>query len=869
MNFEELKIKYIEYFMDYVDYIIEKRNSPEVQSIEEALLAARERVDVANNLATAAASALAIVGIAGIAAAPATAGASLVLTLSCLGISVISGFVTVTQVSYNGIKLINATLPGSQITESSEDTLKSRSNQISLKILCREVAEEIILVQYRCFFQNDFTEEGVRISARYAAARTIKIIFDIAPEEKEKRQDRTKNWIDIIPSAKIVLHEISLSAKSAKEGFRMNNSSISYYAKWIYSRPRAVKVNIKLESTFDGKCRPEIEYEFFCTQDIFGNSSEYSFITNTTLQKYGYMILPNFQKYGCAYLEPIASAYLSQRSAKKMKRPSDYEEIKKFLTLNYEVTPNDVKEYVDYAKQCLEDDKDSFNTYLSRKFDDLAVIANCHDSRLSGISLSYGNFNGVNFRRAILSGCALENTTWIKAHLDYAELGQDGLWICLRNSNFSECTAEKSFWRNIDFRGSNFKSAKMTGAYLKSFIFTTDNFDKDAEWYFSEFIDPYLFIDGPISKELLSLERNKQIPLEPGFSRPQLKDIFDTIRARLTRVENFQNEDRRRNRFVERYTGDRITAIAVSNNDYFTVGYDNGVVCCKEQRNEETEYWLQTSDQIITSLSWCRRNHYLVAGSRNSFVYLWDINAIINGNLTPSLLQSHSRALWLTDVAWSVESDYYLATSSYDNTVTLWDVSNSEQRTKQMISLKMSVFKIAWASIGKILAASFGDGKIAIISKPDDGLALEWSRVNTLTRHPYTHDRIESLAWSSNNNLAAANKNWVFIWDAEGNYINYFSLNGNKCLVWNTQNELICVRSKDGSNVKVVFWNKETQLQRDFQTKFHSNMQLCDSKAIFFSRGSMLFKKEMQQLTEGFIPEGIFNEGAPDNPMWR
>lgn len=939
MSFQIVKEKYIEEFMKHIRYAMHNINSSDTFSVEEALSKTREFIDTTNTISDGVVTGFSIIGIAGIAAAPATFGASLGLPIAILAIG--AGAVATTQVAYAGIKLINKTLQAGNVTESSEDTLRSRTNQITLEILCREIAEQIVSVQYRYFFEKyDITEGEIKIAAKYGAIRALKIIFKLNPFEGVEKynlsllleidasqlesdklylqaendkiryrtdmtpghepiilgdedvlqfneglynaiRDRnlaairqeTKNklieiirnkqhirgWKDFLPTAQKVLHEMSISTSSPKESFKIANTT--YYAKWIYSRPRAVKISQ------DG------QYYFFKTKGLLGEK----FSKVSTDITYGYMVLPQPDKQS-----DFTPTYQTKRSANPTNK--FLEDEKQYLTLNYIVSSQDIDRYRHETEGQYRDTKESLNTYLSRtKFNNRPVIANCHDGKLQGVVLSGGNYDGVNFRRAILLDCFLDNTSWREAHLDCAELGKWGGWISLRNSVFDRCTAEKSIWRNVDFRGSSFKSSNMRASSLTSFIFSYGDFDEGANWFYSEFHIAYLSTN--LNRLVLFKENEKK---SCDIETPRLQDLFEIVRIQIAEISNEVVNLRREVDALSQRSNhgqSNITTVTTTNDlACYAIGYQDGSIYCHIQMQTNgsqvsENIWLYTSSFSINSLSLNYNCSFLMAGSDDNNIYRWDLHNIHHGNIiTLEPLRNHKS--WVTCVSWSIQPHWYLATCSDDFTVIIWDMSDLDNYTEQVINLKKPVFRISWSHNKRQLAVSFGEGKIAIIEKANnsDSPRYIWVHVKTLTRYPYpyTNLKFESLAWSPKSNyLAAANKYYVFLWDDEKTYVTYFPIVGLTYLIWQDEDKLLCASEKNHGNIKIYIWNKSnSEHSRTYETEIQQSIRLCHSNAIFFSTGnptnSVLTRQRTSQLCQNFTPEQIFvarGTNTSDNPM--
>jgi|GEM_PF-617667 len=426
MTYTKKQHHYINTFMQHIDVIVEQLKHLPADSLDIALERANRVVSTAvagMNITTA------VLGTAGVALALPTMGLS--LSTAVAGITLIR--------SGNGVyQLVKQQFQSDEPQPLSPDELDAEERLLTLKILSREVACAAASVCYRHIIEAIASAQGVAQFARYGAARAMKIIYPSLDSQP--------------PTAEVVLDYLCQSARRPQQTIAVEERCRSrsrfgrhYYAKWAYARPRAA--SFTLSST------GELEWVFYASARE-ALPWEERFFENTTLAKYGYAVLG----------ETSLAAYVERQKAQPLTGAS-LDAVKPYLCAGYRVTRTEVEVYLNAFRSY--HTALSFNDYLSERFH-IRIIAECHDERLKGLDLRHGDFSGVNFRRANLEECLLENSRWTGAHLDEARFGGLSEPTLLTGAFFNAVTAERSCWVNVDFSGSEFSQSLMNGARLKS-----------------------------------------------------------------------------------------------------------------------------------------------------------------------------------------------------------------------------------------------------------------------------------------------------------------------------------------------------------------------------------------------------------------
>jgi len=359
-------------------------------------------------------SAVAILS-AGIMAAPATLGVSLAATAAA---------VTLLQFGNKSQFL------GSKEVPFFPDEARREAAHLDFEILFGEVASTLAM-QYRYFIEAAATDEGVNNLARFAAEKTLTRWLELMEEESQVDLSALMETFTKICGPVTERIPVEKTYRSLHKLRRFEG----YYPEGIYALP-AVAYFDPDNGSWHGYGIPE-------------GKARYGYRTTTsfTLPQKHVTISPNWPKLAST----LSVEYLIDSSARRQK----------------------VEEYLNAVRR--ESFSGSLNTYLSKTYGEnlgypMNIIAACHDAALQGMNLSQGDFSEVNFRRADLQGCYVENTTWNEAHLEHTLWGGEDntQMFSLDGSQFQSTHLEGSRWLNVNFSGARkFLHVSMKGALIK------------------------------------------------------------------------------------------------------------------------------------------------------------------------------------------------------------------------------------------------------------------------------------------------------------------------------------------------------------------------------------------------------------------
>lgn len=348
----------------------------------------------------------AMVGIAGIISAPPTLGVS----MGAAG--------TVIIAFRSGLAAYNFTKKHLGKPEATflPDDACIEAARIAFDVLFGEVASTLAM-QYRYFIDVMATNKGVNDMAHFAANAVMQEWLVLA----NKKKTITLEALITPLTQSTVLAQTTIEVHDA---YRSSMFIDNYYAIGIYARPTIA-------------CLTEE-----------ANMSWSAHTTSKTKTRYGYRALTE------SLLPPTHHQPAS---------PPDWSVIAPHLSAEYQIKYQDVVDYL--TAQRSQQYEGSLNDYLSMRFS-INLIATCHDETLKGLDLSQGNFADVNFRRANLQGCKLDNTQWTRAHLEHALFGDANNTLSLQNAQFYRAHLQATHWDHINFTNAQFIHAQMNGAIL-------------------------------------------------------------------------------------------------------------------------------------------------------------------------------------------------------------------------------------------------------------------------------------------------------------------------------------------------------------------------------------------------------------------
>ena len=385
----------------------------------------------------------------GVAAAPVTGGLSLAAAGAIIG--VVEASIVITKLASGGYRFMTQV---AQDDSSADITLEVTLDEHKLffKIIMQEVAD-ILMVRYRNFIDEIVEVDGIAALAYFGAEQVIKELKKqlLAQLKAQKSMQATGQSIsfnlnpyDLVniltksePGFKIkALEKVKVKAKYAPSSI-MASSNVPI--KWVYMRPRVVNFTNILGNL---------------SLNVYKSKKENThFSSSGTLPQYGYASVDDL-------------GYISQRGLVEHSMEADeLTEISESLCFYYEVSVEELEEYLTEARGFEDSQKPSLNDFLSAKYA-VQLIAACHDDRLKHLDLSGGNFAEVNFRGVTLSG-NLDNTKWVNARLVGAKFLGANL---TSNTNFNNAFLENTEWQGLELVASLI-NAKMNGAQIRSCVF--------------------------------------------------------------------------------------------------------------------------------------------------------------------------------------------------------------------------------------------------------------------------------------------------------------------------------------------------------------------------------------------------------------
>ena len=107
------------------------------------------------------------------------------------------------------------------------------------------------------------------------------------------------------------------------------------------------------------------------------------------------------------------------------------------------------------------------------------------------------------------------------------------------------------------------------------------------------------------------------------------------------------------------------------------------------------------SNKVILDIAFSESNKLLATGSVDRYIRLYDTR-VSDGSIVKTSLSSHKG--WVSCVHWSPDSENHLLSGSYDNSVKVWDIRNTDSALMDLEKHKDKVMCVNWRKTGTILS---------------------------------------------------------------------------------------------------------------------------------------------------------------------
>jgi WD40 repeat protein len=203
----------------------------------------------------------------------------------------------------------------------------------------------------------------------------------------------------------------------------------------------------------------------------------------------------------------------------------------------------------------------------------------------------------------------------------------------------------------------------------------------------------------------------------------------------------------------------------------------------------------------VWSVSWSPDGRYLVSGSSDTSVRVWDCEKIfkIDKSSLPSspnssvpelsssvVLSDHKRPVMC--VRWNPLGKWFVS-GSLDFTANIYEVSNGGEQESIQVTLQTSqrtfqhcVFACEWSPSGRLLAAGGIDGIIRILSESTEGSEGGQATDRSLWKESMTFsngntDHIGALAFNRSEDLLMCGSYWghIYVWDLQSKMLAFYS----------------------------------------------------------------------------------------------
>jgi WD40 repeat protein len=253
--------------------------------------------------------------------------------------------------------------------------------------------------------------------------------------------------------------------------------------------------------------------------------------------------------------------------------------------------------------------------------------------------------------------------------------------------------------------------------------------------------------------------------------------------------------------------------------------------------------YLEGHDSTVSALAWSSNGQFLISGSHDNTIKLWQRN----GRAIATLTGHRDR---IQSVAWNSDGTFF-ASASDDQTIELWKFEATRQKATlwKTLQLETQAKNLEFSPDGKQLAAAGRDGTVKLwqLNSPFDGLEFlrEWKAhhswvtdlsfspdgetlatassdktikiwdrdgglIRTLTEHQGT---VNSIAFSTDGMLLSASKDQTAkLWSLDDG--SSITLKGHSDRVWDAtwspDGQLIATGSRDGT---IKLWQRDGSLK--------------------------------------------------------
>ncbi len=450
------------------------------------------QIDVLETVGTAIDTIDAGILIAGVIAAPGTAGLSLA-TAGAIVVLAKTG-----QAFYEWTQNFSA--------NSSEDQyppeVKKDVLQFRLRVQLHR-ALYLFTLRYADIIETVVDKKSLRSFAHQTAARLLK--FQLAHEAKIPAAVLpAENLLDLLLSSTKINHTKLADRVFVHSPHSTNTETKAIYSKYLWALPIWYI------------------YDEHGHNELIGSQNEHAYLKTTTHIEYGVIALPREK----LKLEKLAIDLHDYKTLTINELGRSSSTPSPTLWFRHRVTRTEMQKYL----ASIDSQTLSLNDYLSLLYQK-SIIACCHDAELKGLNLQGGNFSSVDFSEADLSGCDLRHTNWSGPYTWLTKTIFNQVHVN-QNSHFQDVHAEESTWTEVSFLdGVDLLNAKFNMATLVRCTMDRNSIMQlGTDWLLAKVLDPIIvdkYID--LEKELqskLNNEQQERQQLQRKMS--QLKNALDT-----------------------------------------------------------------------------------------------------------------------------------------------------------------------------------------------------------------------------------------------------------------------------------------------------------------------------------------------------